>query len=160
MLNRGYEGEVAFLSEVKNFERVKCFTKCEKCGTKNNVDCDKTEKQWRILKGKYFMISGANITCSCSRSPNGIAPFSHLDYYYACLVVTRLLMTCHLLKLTVLENSVFVQLMFLVDGTVMERYSIKPIFVRKYVANCSQFLAAAIQSQLKKLQGTAVDVKP
>lgn len=33
---------------------------------------------WKAIKGGFFMISGANITCACSRSPNGMAKFSHL----------------------------------------------------------------------------------
>lgn len=33
---------------------------------------------WKAIKGGFFMISGANIACACSRSPNGMAKFSHI----------------------------------------------------------------------------------
>lgn len=36
------------------------------------------ELVWKTITGKYFMVSGANISCACARSPNGIAPYSHI----------------------------------------------------------------------------------
>ncbi|EFA10927.1 ceramide kinase [Tribolium castaneum] len=88
MRNRGYEGEVAFFSEVGDLKSSKCYENCERCLSRRN-NCDKTEKQWRTLKGKFFMISGANITCSCNRSPQGIAPYSHLGDGNVHLVLVR-----------------------------------------------------------------------
>ncbi|SPP83637.1 ceramide kinase [Drosophila guanche] len=35
-------------------------------------------EQWKVIKGNFFMICGANITCACARSPNGISRYSHL----------------------------------------------------------------------------------
>lgn len=90
MLNRGYEGEVAYFSENEDLERIKCNEKCEKCTSpKDDMTCDKIEKKWKSLKGKFFMISGANISCACSKSPNGIAPFSHLGDGNVHLVLVR-----------------------------------------------------------------------
>nr|XP_036674815.1 ceramide kinase [Drosophila suzukii] len=34
--------------------------------------------QWKVVRGNFFMICGANITCACARSPNGISRYSHL----------------------------------------------------------------------------------
>jgi ceramide kinase len=92
MRNKGYEGEVAFFTEVDDShdsDQSKCYEKCEKCLSRRDSNCDKTEKQWRTLKGKFFMISGANITCSCNRSPKGIAPYSHLGDGNVHLVLVR-----------------------------------------------------------------------
>lgn len=35
-------------------------------------------EQWKVVRGNFFMICGANITCACARSPNGISRYSHL----------------------------------------------------------------------------------
>ncbi|KAH8381987.1 hypothetical protein KR009_001266 [Drosophila setifemur] len=36
------------------------------------------DEQWKVVRGNFFMICGANITCACARSPNGISRYSHL----------------------------------------------------------------------------------
>lgn len=48
--------------------------------TNNTLVATPTNHQmvWKAVKGGFFMISGANITCACSRSPNGMAKYSHL----------------------------------------------------------------------------------
>lgn len=46
--------------------------------TSTLVASPSNETVWKAIKGGFFMISGANITCACSRSPNGMAKFSHL----------------------------------------------------------------------------------
>ena len=66
-----------------------CYETCERCLSRRNNFCDKTEKQWKTVKGKFFMISGANITCCCNRSPRGIAPYSHLGDGNVHLVLVR-----------------------------------------------------------------------
>ncbi|EDW84746.1 uncharacterized protein Dwil_GK14278 [Drosophila willistoni] len=44
----------------------------------STYDLNSPEHQWKTIKGNFFMICGANITCACSRSPNGISRYSHL----------------------------------------------------------------------------------
>lgn len=79
MANRGYEGEIAYcVEEESNGNNTKCFENCNECYSKKHINNDKIASQWKTLKGKFFMVSGANISCACSRSPNGIAPYSHL----------------------------------------------------------------------------------
>lgn len=34
--------------------------------------------EWKTFHGKFFMVNGANVSCACSRSPNGISPYCHL----------------------------------------------------------------------------------
>ncbi|XP_030373671.1 ceramide kinase isoform X2 [Scaptodrosophila lebanonensis] len=48
-----------------------------------------TTAQWKSIKGNFFMICGANITCACSRSPNGISRYSHLGDGYLDLILVR-----------------------------------------------------------------------
>uniref|UniRef100_A0A034VPS3 Ceramide kinase n=1 Tax=Bactrocera dorsalis TaxID=27457 RepID=A0A034VPS3_BACDO len=50
---------------------------------------NKVESEWKTINGEFFMISGANITCACTRSPNGVAPYSHLGDGYLDLVLVR-----------------------------------------------------------------------
>lgn len=78
MANRGYEGEIAFCVEDGNGNNSKCFENCNECYSKKYIQGDKISSQWKTLKGKFFMVSGANISCACARSPSGIAPYSHL----------------------------------------------------------------------------------
>lgn len=64
----------------------KCYENCAMCIGKSTEDCssgssiNKCEDDlvWKTITGKYFMVSGANISCACARSPNGIAPYSHI----------------------------------------------------------------------------------
>lgn len=46
-------------------------------------------EQWKIIRGKFFMICGANITCACARSPNGISRYSHLGDGSLDLILVR-----------------------------------------------------------------------
>ncbi|XP_018320577.1 ceramide kinase [Agrilus planipennis] len=76
--NTGYKGEIAVLSENDPIG-TKCYEKCVRCSLKKAEDNDnKNEGVWKTLKGKFFMVTAANISCACERSPNGIAPYSHL----------------------------------------------------------------------------------
>ncbi|XP_017771467.1 PREDICTED: ceramide kinase [Nicrophorus vespilloides] len=76
--NMGYEGEIAMLSEKDDFTSSRCFESCSECSVCIDKTTEKKELVWKTIKGKYFMVSGANISCACDRSPNGIAPNSHL----------------------------------------------------------------------------------
>lgn len=44
---------------------------------------------WKIVRGKFFMVNGANISCACSRSPNGFSKFCHIGDGCVDLVVIR-----------------------------------------------------------------------
>ncbi|XP_075219153.1 ceramide kinase isoform X4 [Lycorma delicatula] len=34
--------------------------------------------EWKRIRGKFLMVNGANLSCACPRSPNGISPHCHL----------------------------------------------------------------------------------
>lgn len=90
--NKGYEGEIAMFSEIDSAsECSKCYENCQNCLRKrpDQAHMNKIETQWKTLQGKFFMISGANISCACTRSPNGIAPYSHLGDGNLHLVLVR-----------------------------------------------------------------------
>lgn len=89
----GYEGEIAVCSDFENEDdsNSKCMEGCIRCrkkAEKKMGDC-KSECLWKTVKGKFFMVSGANITCACARSPNGISPYSHIGDGYVNLVLVR-----------------------------------------------------------------------
>lgn len=44
---------------------------------------------WKIVRGKFFMVNGANLSCACSRSPNGFSKFCHVGDGCVDLVVIR-----------------------------------------------------------------------
>lgn len=46
-------------------------------------------RKWRIIRGEFFMITAANITCSCTRSPNGISKYCHLGDGHLDVVLVR-----------------------------------------------------------------------
>lgn len=90
--NKGYQGEIAMYSESTDSDKYeKCYEKCQQCLTKTNSDIEmnKVENSWKTLQGKFFMVSGANISCACIRSPNGIAPYSHLGDGNLHLILVR-----------------------------------------------------------------------
>ncbi|CAH1955619.1 unnamed protein product [Acanthoscelides obtectus] len=70
VMNKGYQGEIAIHSESTKVEEILCrenCNRCESCKKTCDVDC-----KWHTVSGKFFMVSGANISCACSRSPKGM----------------------------------------------------------------------------------------
>ncbi|XP_017855581.1 PREDICTED: ceramide kinase isoform X1 [Drosophila arizonae] len=45
--------------------------------------------QLKTIRGNFFLICGANITCACARSPNGISRYSHLGDGCLDLILVR-----------------------------------------------------------------------
>lgn len=43
----------------------------------------------KTVNGKFFMVNGANISCACSRSPNGFSKYCHLCDGYIDLILVR-----------------------------------------------------------------------
>lgn len=117
MLNRGYESEISMLLSERNsnpLDGVVCVADCERCDESisdinrtviketinddNNFGSNESyptnvtagiDEKWKIVKGKFFMVNGANISCACSRSPNGFSKFCHLGDGCVDLVLIR-----------------------------------------------------------------------
>lgn len=88
--NRGYNGELAIYSENDGVvQEIPCHENCDKCEASKNMQTDRLGCKWRTLSGKFFMVTSANISCACSRSPKGIAPFSHLGDGMVHLVLVK-----------------------------------------------------------------------
>lgn len=128
LANRGYEAEIhllcdnddnkqtmeSFSKTVKNNVNV-CGVNCEECSNSNDFSKEKVNsfnkeinpemelenQQWHIIKGKFFMISGSNISCACTRSPNGIAKYCHSGDGFIHVVLVR--------KTRLLNNLKFVK---------------------------------------------------
>uniref|UniRef100_A0A182JL95 Uncharacterized protein n=1 Tax=Anopheles atroparvus TaxID=41427 RepID=A0A182JL95_ANOAO len=93
--NRGYSGEI-----VVQFDRrgkqdpndgVRCVDKCQRCqkalwdgGTEETSD-----RESLVVRGKFLMVNGANISCACLRSPQGFSPYCHLGDGLLDLVIVR-----------------------------------------------------------------------
>ncbi|XP_046623003.1 ceramide kinase isoform X1 [Neodiprion virginianus] len=80
LANKGYEGEIELLSDPCHpAASTKCTENCTRCfeHTRNN-DCDKEILKWRTVRGKFFMVNGANVSCACDRSPSGFSPHCHI----------------------------------------------------------------------------------
>nr|CAI5827655.1 unnamed protein product [Callosobruchus analis] len=87
VMNKGYQGEIAIHSESTKVEEVLCRENCSRCESSKKA-CD-VDFKWHTVSGKFFMVSGANISCACSRSPKGIAPYTHLGDGMVHLVLVK-----------------------------------------------------------------------
>ncbi|KAH1023585.1 ceramide kinase isoform X2 [Dendroctonus ponderosae] len=77
VLNKGYQGEIAIYTDKKETEQEDCKSNCQICD-RAKLNHERATCKWETFRGKFFMVSGANISCACSRSPKGIAPYCHL----------------------------------------------------------------------------------
>lgn len=78
--NKGYDGEIELLSDPCHpAASTRCMKNCSRCQRhihKNIPDKDITK--WLTVRGKFFMVNGANLSCACSRSPQGFSPHCHI----------------------------------------------------------------------------------
>ncbi|XP_055714501.1 ceramide kinase [Phlebotomus papatasi] len=77
--NRGYRGEVSVLLDTTDPTATspKCLEHCDRCSAPDDTN-DTTETPWQVIRGKFLMVNGANISCACRRSPAGMSPGCHL----------------------------------------------------------------------------------
>lgn len=105
--NNGYDSEVQILLDDESRTKIdekKCLENCERCNDFNTVNDDDEDddiagdddddenfddRKWKIIRGVFFMINGANISCSCARSPNGFSPYCHMGDGFIDLVLVR-----------------------------------------------------------------------
>ncbi|CAD7094183.1 unnamed protein product [Hermetia illucens] len=87
----------------------------------------KDHQNWKTVRGKYFMVAGANISCASSRSPNGLAPFCHLGDGHIEIIVIRHTSMFNLLRLLIRLNRENPQLDML---PFVEIYRAKKFLVR------------------------------
>uniref|UniRef100_A0A1L8DZ76 Putative sphingosine kinase involved in sphingolipid metabolism n=1 Tax=Nyssomyia neivai TaxID=330878 RepID=A0A1L8DZ76_9DIPT len=84
LMNRGYRGEVSVLLDHTDpaADAAKCLEGCERCSAPvcdpDTPPVSDTETPWQVIRGKFLMVNGANISCACRRSPSGMSPSCHL----------------------------------------------------------------------------------
>jgi len=88
MANRGYEGVVTFLSaqsgETSPQDNSRCRSGCDVCNDVRDSGIQRTPQEnpsstrWRSIKGRFISVIGANISCACAKSPEGLSPSAHL----------------------------------------------------------------------------------
>ncbi|XP_034941938.1 ceramide kinase [Chelonus insularis] len=78
--NKGYEGEIHLLSDPCHpAASTRCKKNCNRCiEHMHNSIPDKDITRWLTVRGKFFMVNGANVSCACSRSPQGFSPHCHI----------------------------------------------------------------------------------
>ncbi|XP_076243330.1 ceramide kinase [Calliopsis andreniformis] len=78
--NKGYEGEITLLSDPCHpATSTRCIKNCSRClQHMHNSIPDKEISRWVTVRGKFFMVSGANLACACARSPMGFSPHCHV----------------------------------------------------------------------------------
>ncbi|XP_012278630.1 ceramide kinase [Orussus abietinus] len=80
MANKGYDGEIELLSDPCHpAASTRCMQNCTRCiQHMHNSVPDKEITRKLIVRGKFFMVNGANVSCACSRSPLGFSPHCHI----------------------------------------------------------------------------------
>ncbi|XP_058968829.2 ceramide kinase-like [Pocillopora verrucosa] len=86
MTNRGYDGAVTFLpaqnTEHAPRDRTRCRSGCRVCSdfcdSGQQRDLQQSTTGWRSIKGRFISVIGANISCACAKSPEGLSPSAHL----------------------------------------------------------------------------------
>ncbi|XP_052865484.1 ceramide kinase [Anopheles cruzii] len=106
MRNRGYNGEIVVHVDRNGKhdpdDGVRCVEKCSRCygsvfglpdgNTGNGSGSGSASQQTSeaiVINGKFLMVNGANISCSCERSPQGFSPFCHVGDGMLDLVIVR-----------------------------------------------------------------------
>nr|CAD7405412.1 unnamed protein product [Timema poppensis] len=157
--NVGYDGEVSLLSDSSDPSKgPKCKDNCERCNKKQHKGQKIKEASagdWKTFRGKFFMINGANVSCACVRSPNGISPYGHLgDGCIDVLLIkhTNLLNNLRLLlTLTSKEKTLFI---------VRESSHFEPyphIYPSQKVSLLNSFLAGVYGTVMEKcISGTGM----
>ncbi|XP_054281444.1 ceramide kinase [Macrosteles quadrilineatus] len=80
LANQGYEVEIKLaVNESITEEDSKCLKDCKRCASQKDLTVDdSTPPEWKTIRGKFLMVNGANLSCACPRSPNGISPHTHM----------------------------------------------------------------------------------
>ncbi|XP_073847200.1 ceramide kinase [Musca autumnalis] len=55
----------------------------------NEKQKSENRQKWRIIRGEFFMVTTTNITCACSRSPNGMSKYCHLGDGHLDVILVR-----------------------------------------------------------------------
>ncbi|KFB45366.1 AGAP002932-PA-like protein [Anopheles sinensis] len=98
--NRGYGGEIVVQLDRHGKQDpndgVRCVDKCQRCqraawsgGNGSGSGMAEPPTESHVVRGKFLMVNGANISCACLRSPQGFSPYCHLGDGLLDLVIVR-----------------------------------------------------------------------
>ncbi|XP_058809040.1 ceramide kinase isoform X2 [Phymastichus coffea] len=78
--NKGYEGEVMLLSDTDEpASGSRCTRDCPRCSERSGPGGPEDRlSRWLTVRGKFFMVNGANVSCACAKSPMGFSPHCHI----------------------------------------------------------------------------------
>eukprot|EP00794_Sanderia_malayensis_P006076 gene6076-6779_t len=107
MANRSYVGEVSYIPAPENQSnsavKEKCIAGCGVCLEEDSSLSSDTDSSWKSITGRFISVIGANITCRCAKSLDGISPHAHLgDGYFDLILIrktTRLQYLRHMLRM-------------------------------------------------------------
>jgi len=114
MTNRGYEGVVSYLPvetvDTSPQDSLRCRSGCNICKSSFNSVQQRPSQQnssassWQSMKGRFISVIGANISCACAKSPEGLSPSAHLADGCLDLILvkhtSRLQYLRHMLRIT------------------------------------------------------------
>ncbi len=92
--HQAYEGSIEMKLATDDSRRppTECGggNQCDDCGTGAPISSKEvSEGEWKRIDGRFLSISAANISCRCTLSPRGMAPFAHLSDGHLDLILVR-----------------------------------------------------------------------
>lgn len=58
-----------------------CYENCQRCYNRCKqlpLSTLSGKNDTKLIRGKFFMVNGANISCACKRCPNGFSKYCHI----------------------------------------------------------------------------------
>ena len=92
---------------------LECTTKKKNCA----VDyASAFSPGWRSIKGRFISVIGANISCACAKSPEGLSPSAHLADGCLDLILvrhtSRLQYLRHMIRISSRADQVNIEILF------------------------------------------------
>lgn len=92
-----YSSDDSYINSIKQepIQNNLRFSNGVECGDSSGIKDATPHKnienssKWKIIKGTFFMVNGANISCACARCPNGFSKYSHIGDGYVDLLIIR-----------------------------------------------------------------------
>lgn len=149
--NTGYDGELRLLCEKgDNDDNTICLENCNRCSTKKEESVSTTDLsqtghvttptcEWKTIRGKFFMVNGANVSCACAKSPNGIAPYCHIGDGCVNLVLVRHTSAFNVLRLLLRLSRRARTIVSITCGNILKRSS-SLIFVSRMIFHLWKYI--------------------
>ena len=81
------------------------FLSCKRCAENDTTPSRVDSDSWKTIRGQFISIIGANITCRCAKSLDGISPNAHLgDGLFDLILIRKTSRLQHLRHMIRLAN--------------------------------------------------------